>query len=339
MNALRHGLTAQTVVLPTEDLEAYQRHLKSFADEYRPKGASECNLLQALADATWRLNRIPTLETNLLSVAPDDTLTGTALLAFLERQAKAVAVFGIHSQRLSRQIEKTAAELRALQETRLWTETWDMEKLLFITEMYEARGETYDPSEDGFVFTKAQISHARMLRTRELQFNEALEDADPDKDKYKTLYIPVEPAKIGDCLLCPKAPRSPRENDPLRRRVDRAGCPQFSPFPHSPVFSYPPSKTAEPAKNWGLPTLSQGALIAPRKRTPLRRRVDRAGCPQFFAPSTQPGVFIPTPENSRARENWEVVFLLALRRLRAGGRTGPAPPVETEKLGQEKRRL
>src|SRR5208337_3123656 len=45
-------------------------------------------------------------------------------------------------------------------------------------------------------------------------------------------------------------------------------------------------------KNWGLPTLSQGALIAPSNRTPLRRRVDRAGCPHFFAPSTQPGVFI-----------------------------------------------
>src|SRR5208282_791218 len=59
--------------------------------------------------------------------------------------------------------------------------------------------------------------------------------------------------------------------------------------------AYAPSKTAEPAKNWGLPTLSQGALIAPSKRTPLRRRVDRAGCPHFFhffAPSTQPGVFI-----------------------------------------------
>ena len=62
LNALRHGLTAQTVVLPTEDLEAYQSHLKSFTAEYHPKGATECNLIQALADATWRLNRIPALE-------------------------------------------------------------------------------------------------------------------------------------------------------------------------------------------------------------------------------------------------------------------------------------
>src|SRR5271155_3556862 len=29
LNALRHGLTGQIVVMPTEDLQAYQRHLQS----------------------------------------------------------------------------------------------------------------------------------------------------------------------------------------------------------------------------------------------------------------------------------------------------------------------
>jgi hypothetical protein len=31
LNALRHGLTSQIVVMPTEDLAAYQLHLQSFA--------------------------------------------------------------------------------------------------------------------------------------------------------------------------------------------------------------------------------------------------------------------------------------------------------------------
>ncbi len=52
-------------------------------------------------------------------------------------------------------------------------------------------------------------------------------------------------------------------------------------------------KYAEPAKNWGLPTLSQGAVSAKGKLA-LQRGVDRAGCPQFFAPSTQPcDIFAP----------------------------------------------
>ncbi len=43
--------------------------------------------------------------------------------------------------------------------------------------MYENRGDTYDPSEDGFVFTKAQINQAQQARNRERLFEEALEDA------------------------------------------------------------------------------------------------------------------------------------------------------------------
>src|SRR5271163_2464885 len=66
LNALRHGLTGQIVVMPTEDLEAYQLHLKSFTDEYHPVGATEAHLVQALADTSWRLNRVAALETNLL---------------------------------------------------------------------------------------------------------------------------------------------------------------------------------------------------------------------------------------------------------------------------------
>jgi hypothetical protein len=41
LNALRHGLTGQAIVLPSDDLKAYQKHLQSFADEYRPQGATE----------------------------------------------------------------------------------------------------------------------------------------------------------------------------------------------------------------------------------------------------------------------------------------------------------
>src|SRR6266567_1391555 len=35
VNALRHGLTGQTVVLPSDDLAAYERHCKEFLDQYR----------------------------------------------------------------------------------------------------------------------------------------------------------------------------------------------------------------------------------------------------------------------------------------------------------------
>jgi hypothetical protein len=102
LNALRHGLTGQLVVMPTEDLEAYQRHLASFTDEYHPKGATEAHLVQALADASWRLNRVAILEANLLTLAaarqpnplddaPGQVQAAMAIVASLESQSKAKA--------------------------------------------------------------------------------------------------------------------------------------------------------------------------------------------------------------------------------------------------------
>src|SRR6202522_1742532 len=82
LNALRHGLTSQMVVMPTEDLEAYKEHLKSFLDEYHPQGATEASLVQALADATWRMNRATAMETNLITYGsafePDDLTARSA---------------------------------------------------------------------------------------------------------------------------------------------------------------------------------------------------------------------------------------------------------------------
>ncbi|MGA3204278.1 MAG: hypothetical protein ABSF12_17440 [Bryobacteraceae bacterium] len=164
-NALRHGLTSQIVVMPTEELEACQLHLKSFVEEYDPKGATESNLVQALADASWRLNRVGALETNLLMVGD------------LESQAKALANLSMHSLRLSRQFERTVTQLRALQEIRLAKERSDLHDLLDIMEMVESAGETYDPSEDGFVFSQSQIDAAIRLRARENRALEAWEDA------------------------------------------------------------------------------------------------------------------------------------------------------------------
>ena len=46
LNALRHGLTGQTVVRPSDDLAAYQRHCKAFHDQYQPKNPTEVQLTQ-----------------------------------------------------------------------------------------------------------------------------------------------------------------------------------------------------------------------------------------------------------------------------------------------------
>ena len=177
-NALRHGLTGQIVVMPTEDLAAYQLHLKSFTDEYTPEGATEANLVQSLADTSWRLNRVAALETNLLTLgvatafspiadAPSQVQDAFSIVAALESQSKALSNLSLHSQRLSRQFERTVIQLREVQKIRRAQEDRDLDNLRDIIEMYEDKGETYDASEDGFVFSEDQIDNAIRRRNRE----------------------------------------------------------------------------------------------------------------------------------------------------------------------------
>jgi hypothetical protein len=177
LNALRHGLTGQIVVMPNEDLEAYQSHLNSFTDEYIPKGATEANLVQSLADTSWRLNRVAAMETNLLTLgiaaelspaidAPQQIQDAMSIVAALESQSKALSNLSMHSQRLSRQFERTVTQLRDLQKIRQEKEQSELKALVDIVKMYKSKGETYDPSADGFVFSQQQIDAAIRARNR-----------------------------------------------------------------------------------------------------------------------------------------------------------------------------
>jgi hypothetical protein len=142
--------------------------------------------VQALADTSWRLNRVAALETNLLTLgvasqlnpfsdSPQQIQDAFSIVAALESQSKALANLSMHSQRLSRQFERTVIQLRELQKIRRAQEANDLDSLLDITEMYEDKGETYDPSEHGFVFSEQQIKERFVARKRENLAEEAYE--------------------------------------------------------------------------------------------------------------------------------------------------------------------
>jgi len=66
LNALKHGLTAQTVVLANESEEQYQSELDSYLRHFAPENKPEADLVHQLAAAHWRLARYTGIETSLL---------------------------------------------------------------------------------------------------------------------------------------------------------------------------------------------------------------------------------------------------------------------------------
>ena len=168
MNALRHGLTGQTVVLPTEDHSAYQRHSQSFLDEHQPKGATETQLVQSLIDTSWRQNRAAAVETNLFSLGitemedsvqanhPDAETALAMALAFREHN-RAFSQISIYSQRLARQFERTLELLRKIQDERRSRERHQLDDAADLLKMHKEDGLPYNPAEDGFVFSNEDI--------------------------------------------------------------------------------------------------------------------------------------------------------------------------------------
>jgi len=169
LNALRHGLTGQTVVLPEEDMAAYQKHCAQFHAELNPKGLLETKAVQTIADTYWRLDRIRAMENNLFSlgfhelsneIAAEDPAIHCALA-----QAKSLDVHGdilaklsLYEQRLNRTLEKAKAELKQLQQERAEAREKALESAAQIRNLKEALEQPWQPEAAGFEFSNRELT-------------------------------------------------------------------------------------------------------------------------------------------------------------------------------------
>jgi hypothetical protein len=67
-NAVRHGLTAETVLSALEDAEDYRAFEAAITADYDAQSAVERELVLRLASILWRLRRATTMETGLFEI-------------------------------------------------------------------------------------------------------------------------------------------------------------------------------------------------------------------------------------------------------------------------------
>ena len=130
LNAVKTGLTGRAVLLPSEDVAAYQAHIARYERQFAPVGEQEKILVQSLADTQWRLDRIPNLEAglfalgrlrdaNLFATVADGQLRRAMLDAhILTADARHFKNLHLQESRLLHRYEKDAKELRELQAQR-----------------------------------------------------------------------------------------------------------------------------------------------------------------------------------------------------------------------------
>jgi hypothetical protein len=73
-NAVRHGLTAETVITTLEDADDYEAFEMSVTADYDPQSAVERELILRLASLLWRLRRATAIETGLFEIRAPELL-------------------------------------------------------------------------------------------------------------------------------------------------------------------------------------------------------------------------------------------------------------------------
>src|SRR5499427_1922267 len=70
-NAVRHGLTAETVIGALEDVEDYKAFERAITADYDAQSAVERELVLRLVSLLWRLRRATIIETGLFEIQAD----------------------------------------------------------------------------------------------------------------------------------------------------------------------------------------------------------------------------------------------------------------------------
>ena len=96
-NAVRHGLTAETVIGALEDAEDYKAFEAAITADYDAQSAVERELVLRLAGLLWRLRRATTIEAGLFEIQAEhmSDLTKLHPIAPVPRQIATCTIFAL----------------------------------------------------------------------------------------------------------------------------------------------------------------------------------------------------------------------------------------------------
>lgn len=168
LNAGRHFLTGQTVVMPGDSLEIYAAFSKAFREEWQPIGQTERNLVQTLSDTQWRIHRALAFELGIYANGHDrlgnkidtdrpevhEALTASLVQVDLSKELDRISR---HSSRLKREYHATLQELQNLQVLRKQREKEEMQQATQIAKFCHMRQESFEPVDFGFVLQMNQL--------------------------------------------------------------------------------------------------------------------------------------------------------------------------------------
>ncbi len=176
-NAIKHGLSGRTVVMPGEDMAIYLSQSKEIVDSLHPETAIEYELAQTIADGTWRMKRLRTVEEGMFAWGNfEEAGNFDAENAIIHAAFTAAKAFRTNSQdfvnlsiyesRIQRGIEKAMKQLKELQAERKARREAEMTDAIRMRNYYKMLNLPFDPAADEFVYSAAEIETEYLRRER-----------------------------------------------------------------------------------------------------------------------------------------------------------------------------
>ena len=168
LNATRHGLTGQVVVMPYEDLQAYNAFVERYIKGLDPKNEPEKQLAFDMANTVWKLNRCTSIESGIYAMGHHDNADHnevdnpevhaalTAATTYLEH-SKELESLSRQENRLRSALQKSTKLYHDMQDRRREQESREIWQAIPIAKAHKMQDLPYDPAEDGFVLSNTQI--------------------------------------------------------------------------------------------------------------------------------------------------------------------------------------
>jgi hypothetical protein len=179
LNSVRHGFTGQTIVLPADQVEAYQNFTEGFLKELAPVGVHETALVHSIMSSRWRMHQISAMESAMYALGfrehaaqfADETPEMASAMAraiTYQRQRPELDRLRRYEAQMNRQANKDMQLLTTLQTARKAQAAQQEKDAIALLTHFTTTGKPWNPTDFGFVLS---IDEIRAVEERQFLLN------------------------------------------------------------------------------------------------------------------------------------------------------------------------
>ena len=169
LNATRHGLTGQVLILPEEEHAAFQLFTKQVVDSYDLENKHEETLCVIYATSLWQIQQAQGILSNMftlglmegngenLNIGHPEAHNATAFAKTFRGDGSSFGRISLYLQRLTNQAQKMRKELEEVLAARRERQKAEIYEAARAYKFKKMQGEEFVPAENGFVCSTRRV--------------------------------------------------------------------------------------------------------------------------------------------------------------------------------------